>query len=108
MSELIQIHWTCSSLDEARLVARTLVQKRLVACANIIPWVESIFSWEDEIDTQQESLVIFKTRIDLFEKVRDEILIHSSYEVPEILALPIHDGNQAYLDWVMDMTGARA
>ncbi len=104
MSEYIQVHWTCGSLDEARAVARHLVKEKLVACANIIPWVESIFMWDDQMDVQQESKVIFKTRATLFNRVKEEILRHAKYEVPEILQLPITDGNQDYLEWVMQNT----
>lgn len=108
MSEYIQIHWTCGGLDEARQIARHLVEKRLAACASIIPWVESIFYWNDQIDTCQESKVIFKTRKELFEAVKNEILKNTKYEVPEILALPILDGNREYLDWVSRQTQAMA
>lgn len=100
MSEYIQIHWTCGSIDEAREMAHRLVKERLVACANIIPWVESIFMWNNEIDVAQESKVIFKTRSQLFEKVKELILQHAKYEVPEILQLPISDGNPDYLRWL--------
>lgn len=100
MSDYIQIHWTCGSLDEARDVARTLVKKKLVACASIIPWVESIFEWDDQIDLIQESKVIFKTRSDRFQAVKKEILQLAKYEVPEILQLPITDGNPEYFNWI--------
>lgn len=100
MSDYIQIQWTCGSIDEAREVAHKLVKERLVACANIIPWVESIFVWNGKIDVAQESKVIFKTRADLFEKVKDKILQHAKYEISEILQLPISKGNPDYLRWV--------
>ena len=63
----IQIYWTCGSLDEARKISRQLVEAKLVACANIIPWVESIFIWNDQLDTSQETKVIFKTRDEHFD-----------------------------------------
>jgi len=98
--EFIQIYWTCGSLDEARKISRELVQQRLVACANIIPWIESIFMWNEQLDTVQETKVIFKTRSLLFEKVKTEIIKHSKYEVPEILKVSILGGNAEYLDWI--------
>jgi periplasmic divalent cation tolerance protein len=100
VSAYIQIHWTCGSLEEARKVARLLVQQRVVACANIIPWIESIFLWKSEIDTQQETKVIFKTKKEHFEEVKKTILEHSKYEVPEILEIPILRGNESYLTWL--------
>ncbi len=100
--ELIHIHWTCGSLEEARKVARILVNERLVACANIIPWIESVFLWNDQLDTQQESKVIFKTLASKFEAVKRIILENTKYEVPEIIQTPISGGNHAYLDWVRE------
>jgi periplasmic divalent cation tolerance protein len=102
--EYIQIHWTCGSLDEAREIARLLVERRLVACANIIPWVESIFMWNNQLDTTQETKVIFKTCADRFEDVEKFILSNAKYEVPEILKVPITGGNPEYLDWVSQST----
>lgn len=103
-NKFIQIYWTCGSLDEARQTSRFLVEKKLVACANIIPWIESVFLWDDQLDTSQETKVIFKTRMELFESVKQVILEHSKYEVPEILMMPILGGNQEYLDWVAQNT----
>ncbi len=100
----IQIQWTCASLDEARHIARMLVEKKWVACAQIIPWVESVFMWNNQLDTVQESKVIFKTRASLFEQVKNLILQHAQYEIPEILALPITEGHQEYLEWVAENT----
>jgi len=102
--EFIQIHWTCGSLDEARKISRHLVNERLVACANIIPWVESIFIWNNQLDTQQETKVIFKTLASRFNEVKKIILENAKYEVPEILQIPITDGNKSYLDWVVETT----
>jgi periplasmic divalent cation tolerance protein len=102
--KLIHIHWTCGSLEEARRVARYLVQEKLVACANIFPWVESVFLWKDQLDIQQETKVIFKTREEKFDSVKKVILENAKYEVPEILKIPISGGNQEYIDWVMETT----
>lgn len=99
-TQYIQIYWTCGSLDEARKVSRLLVEQRLVACANIIPWIESIFLWNDELDTSQETKVIYKTRQEKFEEIKEIILKNAKYEIPEILKVPILGGHQDYLDWI--------
>lgn len=100
----VQIQWTCGSLDEARQIARQLVQKRWVACAQIIPWIESVFMWNNQLDTSQETKVIFKTRASRFEEVKKYILEHAKYEIPEIIETPITKGHQEYLDWVVENT----
>lgn len=103
----VQIHWTCGNLDEARKISRYLVQERLVACANIIPWIESIFLWKNQIDTQQETKVIFKTRKENFEAIREVIIKNAKYEVPEIVEIAIERANQSYLDWMLESTSIK-
>ena len=102
--ECIQIQWTCGSVQEARTTCRYLVQERMVACANIIPWVESIYMWDNKLNTEQETKVILKTTRDRFEQVKEVILEQTEYEVPEILVISIEDGNQSYIDWVKEST----
>ncbi len=104
MPEFIEIHWTSGSIDEARKVARYLVQERYVACAQITPWIESIFMWNNQLDTAQESKVVLKTRLDYYEKIREIIQQNTKYQVPEILYVKIDGGNKAYLDWMLEST----
>lgn len=104
MSEFIEIHWTSGNLDEARRIARYLVQERYVACAQIIPWIESVFMWDNQLDTVQESKVVFKTRASMYDKIREVIEQNCSYEVPEITFVHIEGGNEPYLDWVNEST----
>lgn len=98
--EFIQVYWTCGDIDEARQIASYLVEKRLVACANIIPNVESFFYWENEVQSEQEVIVLFKTLKEKFEEVKKEIQKRASYDVPAILQLPIVGGNEEYLSWL--------
>lgn len=102
MSQLIEIHWTSGSIDEARKISRYLVEARLVACAQITPWIESIFMWNNQMDTQQESKIIFKACLEHYEKIKTVIQENCSYEVPEITYTFIDGGNQEYLDWVKE------
>lgn len=99
----IQIHWTCASLEEARKICTLLVEKRVVACAHMIPEMESVFLWKGKIDTAKEVKVVFKTKEHLFEEVKKLILQNCSYEVPEILKTPILDGHAPYLKWIDDV-----
>lgn len=102
--EFIEIHWTSGSLDEARRVSRYLVQERYVACAQIVPWIESIFLWNNQLDNVQESKIVLKTRLDLYDKIKEIILQNSQYEVPEITWFRIEGGNKEYMDWLLDST----
>jgi periplasmic divalent cation tolerance protein len=102
MTEFIEIHWTAGSIDEARRVCRYLVQERLVACAQIIPWIESVYMWDNQLETSQESKITLKTASELLSEVKEVILKNSSYDVPEITVLDIQDGNEDYLSWISE------
>lgn len=104
MEKIVQIQWTAPTMEEARLIARQLVEKRLVACANIIPNVESIYSWEGNLETSQEVKVFLKTRSSLYRQVRDFIQTHCSYKVAEISEIFFGQGNPSYFDWVLSST----
>lgn len=102
MTKLIEIHWTSGSLDEARKISRYLVQERYVACAQIVPWVESIYMWNNQLETTQESKIVLKALAENYDKIRDIIKKNCKYEVPEITFVNIDGGNQEYLDWVRE------
>lgn len=99
--EFIQIYWTCGDLREAREISSYLVEKHLVACANIFPQVESLFLWKGKVESTSEVVVLFKTVKEKFEEVKEEIQKRGSYELPAILQLPIVEGNREYLDWIV-------
>ena len=100
MPEYIVVLWTSGSLEEARSISFYLVENQIVACASLLPQVESIFHWEGKVQSASEVKILFKTRGERFEEVRKAILERCSYQVPEILALPIAEGHKGYLDWV--------
>ena len=104
MSEFIEIHWTSGSLDEARKISRYLVQERFVACAQIVPWIESIYMWNNQLETAQETKIVLKTRLESYDKIRAIIKENCKYQVPEITYHTIDGGNQEYLDWMREST----
>ena len=101
----ILILWTCATLEEARRICHELVEKRLVACANIFPHIESIYLWEENVESGNEVKVFLKTLNSHFELVRDYIKEHCSYDVPEVSKISIDDGNPDYIDWIASAVG---
>jgi periplasmic divalent cation tolerance protein len=104
MTEFIEISWTCSAIDEARKVARFLVQARLVACAQLQPLIESIYMWNNQLETTQEVKVFLKAHRRHLDVIIQIILDNSSYQVPEIIFSAIEGGNGAYLQWLEEST----
>lgn len=97
---------TVGDPEEARKIADALVDRRKAACVNIVPQVTSIFRWEGNIEDEKESLLVVKTRAELFPELKALVSGIHSYEVPEIIALPIVDGNAEYLEWIGTETEA--
>ena len=91
---------TTPSKLEAERIAQHLLEERLIACANIIGPVSSLFHWSGKIEKTEEYLTLMKSRNDLFEKLSEAVKALHSYEVPEILAFPIVEGSKGYLDWL--------
>jgi periplasmic divalent cation tolerance protein len=98
---------TVGNTDEASRIADALVSQRKAACVNIVPRISSVFRWEGKIESEQESLLLVKTRAELFPAVVDLIKRIHSYDVPEIIALPIIGGNEDYLTWLGEETQAK-
>lgn len=90
---------TAGSVDEARRIAETLVDRKLAACVNIVPRVVSIYRWKGKVEEAEEWLLWIKTAAP-FEKVRDVILEMHSYELPECLSISIESGSPDYLKWL--------
>ncbi|MCK5434112.1 MAG: divalent-cation tolerance protein CutA [Dehalococcoidales bacterium] len=91
---------TASNIEEANKIAEVLLNQRKAACVNIVPGVSSLFWWQDKLDSAQESLLIVKTKASLLPEVISLVNGVHSYDVPEIIALPIVGGNQDYLEWI--------
>lgn len=93
---------TAGSRDEARKIAQSLVESRLAACVNIIPKIESIYRWEDNVQSSDEFLLMVKTISSNFEAVKEAIRKLHSYDLPECIALEISDAEDGYLKWLTD------
>jgi periplasmic divalent cation tolerance protein len=91
---------TAGSEDEARKIARHLVEQRLAACVNIVPRMESIYCWQGKLESSGEWLLLIKTTVERFPAVRDAIRDLHSYELPECIAISIEDGSSGYLEWI--------
>jgi periplasmic divalent cation tolerance protein len=93
---------TAPNEDEAAKIAHALVEKKLVACVNIVPKIRSIYSWQNKLCDESEVLMIMKAREDLLGRIKSELKSLHSYECPELIAIPISDGLPEYLDWIDD------
>lgn len=102
MSRYIVVFVTCASNKEATKIAKNLLDEKLIACANIIEGVKSLFWWKGKVDKATEALIIVKTVRKNFEKIQKRIKELHSYEVPEIVALPIVAGEGGYLKWITE------
>jgi periplasmic divalent cation tolerance protein len=91
---------TTASREEAETIVQRLLEARLIACANIVGPVSSHFHWSGKIEKAEEHLILMKSRKDLFEKLSETVKALHSYEMPEILALPVVEGSKAYMDWL--------
>jgi len=83
-----------------------VVEKRLAACANIVPSVESIYRWKEKVERAREVLVIIKTNANRLAELEREVKRLHSYDVPEFLVLPIVAGSRSYLAWLQESTAA--
>ena len=100
MEDFIIILVTTSSEEEGRKIAQALIEKRFAACVNLIKDIESIYRWKGKISDEKEILMMIKTRKKLYRSVEEEVKKLHSYEVPEIIALPISSGSKDYLYWM--------
>ena len=91
---------TASSTQEAENITKTLLEERLIACANIVGSISSHFRWEGKLEQTEEFLVLMKSRADLFDELSARVKALHSYEVPEILAIPVVAGSAEYFDWL--------
>jgi len=98
--EHIVIYCTVPNKKEGKEIAKKLVENKLVACVNIIDKVESVFSWNGELCEEKEALLMIKTKKELFAKINSVIQKMHSYNVPEVISLPMENADETYLKWI--------
>jgi len=106
MTKQIVVLITCASREEADKIAAALVSERLAACVNFIDNVRSIFHWQGEVEDADEVLLIAKTQIDILDNLILLVKQEHSYDLPEIIALPILGGSKEYLNWIDSETAS--
>jgi len=99
--DLLLVLSTFPDEEKARQIGTLLVEKQLAACVNLLPGVTSIYQWQGKVETVGEVLAIFKTTAGGFAALRDGILAHHPYEVPEVVALRMEDVSEAYGRWIL-------
>jgi periplasmic divalent cation tolerance protein len=99
MKKYCLIKTTFKKISDAKKMAKTLLENKLVACAQIST-IESLYSWQEKIVSEKEFLLSLKTKAELYRKVEEVILQNHSYELPQIITIPIWDGSKLYFDWL--------
>lgn len=97
---------TAPDRDTAERLGRVLVEERLAACVNVVPAITSIYRWEGQVETDEETLLMIKTSTGGFAALRRRVVELHPYDTPEVLALDVRDGSREYLDWVLGSVGA--
>jgi periplasmic divalent cation tolerance protein len=101
-SSYIIVFMTAKDYEEAQKISQFLLEKKLIACANIIKEISSFFWWEGKIDQASEAVIIAKSQRSLFPGIIEAVKKVHSYQVPEILAMPVLAGNPDYLSWIKE------
>jgi periplasmic divalent cation tolerance protein len=102
MPGFLIVFCTCADDQEALRLANMLVERRLAACVNVLPRVQSVYRWEGEVKLESEYLLLMKTTEERFTALRDTLMELHSYEVPELLAIPVWGGSDKYLAWIQE------
>ena len=102
MHDALLIFSSCSDEQEAKRLARMLVEEKLAACVNVIRGVESVYRWENNVETATECLLVIKTVPERFDALSERLQAMHSYQVPEIIALPIVGGAEKYVGWLKE------
>lgn len=106
MSEIFIVFCTCSDSAEANRLAHSLVEERLAACVNILPGLTSIYRWQDKLESASEHLLLVKTTRERLSSLESRIHELHSYELPEVIAVPVTAGSEKYLAWLSQQVSA--
>ena len=106
MTNKIVVFSTCGSEAEAERLARRLVEERLAACVNIVAPVRSFYRWKGQVEHAVEWMLVIKTSRELFERLRLTLEGAHSYELPEVLAIPVVEGSPTYMRWLDQELGS--
>ena len=102
MSDAIVVFMTAATADEARRIANELVERQLAACVQILPEIESVYRWKDEVQREKEILILAKTTAAQFDGLEKAVRAIHSYETPEIVAVPMSQVSEPYRAWLSD------
>ena len=105
MTDKFIVFVTCESSEQGEKIAEVIVREKLAACVNVVGGVRSCYVWEGKLTWSDEAMLVIKTTQGRFGQLRDLVKREHSYELPEIVALPIEDGDQQYLDWIDERIG---
>jgi periplasmic divalent cation tolerance protein len=103
-TEAIVVFMTAGSREEAAKLAELLVEAHLAACVQMLPQIESVYRWHGKVERQTEVLLIAKTTRSKFQELERKVRAAHSYEIPEIVALPLIAGSAPYLQWLLSVT----
>lgn len=104
MHDFCLVYVTCATSEEAEKLARLLLERRLIGCANIYAPIRSLYWWQNAIETAQEVVLILKAPRAYYQEIEKTLLSHHSYKNPAILQLPIVEGSVKYLEWLAQET----
>lgn len=100
VTDKVVVYTTCGNITEAELIARNLIENRVAACVNVIPGLLSYYRWQGNVENDAELLLMIKTSRELVDHVRGALDALHSYDLPEMIVIPIIDGSPNYLEWL--------
>lgn len=106
-NKVVVVLVTCANEEQGASIARSLVGERLAACVNLVAGIRSIYRWRERLEDDRETLLLVKTRTQLLTRVERRVRELHTYELPEVVALPLCGGSRPYLDWLFDSTAPR-